>query len=89
MEHYPNDVVFDLFAIYGENNRIVDRKCRAFNLKYPHLPQMTKGKFLRLKNNFFDHGKVVKPLVRTKPIIGNEDIQINAPGYFQANKLFC
>lgn len=84
MEHYPNDVVFDLFVIYGENNRIVDRTCRAFNFKYPHLPQMTKGKFLRLKNNFFNHGKVVKPLVRTKPITGNEDIEINALGYFQA-----
>jgi hypothetical protein len=84
MEHYPHDVVFDLFVIYGENNRIANGTCRAFNLKYPNLPQMTNGKFIRMKNNFCDYRKVVKPVVRIKPVTEHDEVEINALGYFQA-----
>ncbi|KAL1488712.1 hypothetical protein ABEB36_014511 [Hypothenemus hampei] len=81
METYPYQVVFDLFLIFGKNNRIVDRTCRQFNLKYPNLPQMTKGKLSR--NNFLNYGQVMRPALRIKPITENEDIIINTLGYFQ------
>jgi hypothetical protein len=83
MEHYPHDVVFDLFVIYGENNGIANGTCRAFNLKYPNLPQMTKGKFIRMKNNFCDYRKVVNPVVRIKPVTEHDEVELTLLDIFK------
>lgn len=85
MERYQHDVIFDLIAIYGYFGKIVERTCREFNLKYPHLPSMTRKKFARIKRNFCDFGKVDKPLARKKPVTEDEVNQVAVLGYFEAH----
>lgn len=84
MENYPNEVVLDLFIIHGMCQKVIARTIRKFNLKYPNLPMMTRGKFSRLINNFSNFGKVARPITRVKAVTDNEDHQIIILGYFQA-----
>lgn len=57
MEHYSKTVIRDLSIIYGESERIIDRICRNFDIKYPEILRMTKRKFLRIKRNFDEYGR--------------------------------
>ncbi|KAL1493559.1 hypothetical protein ABEB36_009263 [Hypothenemus hampei] len=85
LERYSNEVVFDLFVIFGENNKIVNKTCREFNLKYPDLPQMTKGKFHRLRNckNY------TPATICAEKIIWTDEAKFNQKGVFnQKNQHF-
>lgn len=56
MEQNPNKVLCDLMIFFGGSGWIIDFTWRVFDAKYPDLPQMTSNKFLRIKNNFSEHG---------------------------------
>lgn len=81
---YPFDVILDLFVIHGMCQKIIARTVREFNLKYPYLPPITHGKFMRIKNNFVTYGRLERPTTRVRPIRDNEQAQITILGYFRA-----
>ncbi|KAL3289607.1 hypothetical protein HHI36_023019 [Cryptolaemus montrouzieri] len=70
MGNYPNAVLIDDY--------IVERTSRAFNSKYPELPQM-HHKFAKLRRNFN-----ATPRKRLNSVLGDENTRMNIIGYFAA-----
>lgn len=81
---YPNEVIFDLFCIFGKCDKIVERTCREFNQKYPQWPKMTRNKFAKIRRNFLNNGSWKTELRRTKEVVDREETVINVLGYFNA-----
>lgn len=84
-EEYSNADILNLFYIHGECSRIVDRTCRLFNDRYPHLPPMSKRKFARIESNFLNFGKVKVNKNVPKPVTEDDANQINSLAYFHAH----
>lgn len=74
--------ILNLFYIHGECDRIVDRTCRVFNERYPHLTPMTKKTFRRMETNFIQFGNVKSTRPRAKPVTDEEANEINVLAYF-------
>lgn len=81
---YSNEVILDLFFIHGESQRVVERTCRTFNEKYPHLPKMTRAKFRKLRNKFINYGSVNSKKKRAKLVTESDVNIINVLGFFHA-----
>lgn len=86
IESYSNNDLLNLFYTHGECGRVVRRTCRLFNERYPHLPRMTPGKFTRFEARFIATGNVTPTRSHLKPIINNEDNEVNVLAYFQINR---
>lgn len=83
-QEYSNTDMLNLFYIHGECNRIIQRTCRVFNERYPHLTRMTRKKFQRIESNFLQFGRVKSASIRQKPMTNNEVNEVNILGYFNA-----
>lgn len=84
MEEYSNADILNLFYIHGECYKVLERTCRVFNERYPHLPPMNKTKFKRIETNFSRFGRAKATKNYPKPITGNENNIINTLAYFYA-----
>lgn len=82
--NYSNRDILNLFYIHGESLQIIDRTCRLFNERYPHLPAMNKTKLKRIESSFIRFGIQVKKTV-PKPITGDDGNEIVVLGYFHAH----
>lgn len=81
-EIYSNMDILNLFYIHGECNRIIQKTCRMFNERYPHLTAMTKQKFKRIESNFLRYGKAKSTTIRRRPITNDEHNEIDVLAYF-------
>lgn len=81
---YTNEQILDLYIIHGECQRIIERTCRTFNNRYPHVSRMTGKKFRKLWRNFLSFGNSNPIRRRSKNVVGNETNVINVLGYFYA-----
>lgn len=84
IEEYSNNDLLNLFYTHGECGRIVRRTCRLFNERYPDLPTMTPGKFARIEARFMATGSVRATRNHQKPVINNEDNEVNVLAFFHA-----
>lgn len=84
MENYTNGDILNLFYIYGECNRVLDRACAAFNNRYPHLRPITKKSFRRIQNNFISTGTIIRKKNVPSNVTDNQDAQIDVMAYFNA-----
>ena len=85
MARYSNRDIFELFVIFGEANRIVNRTCQIFNARYHHLEPMTKTKFNRIQRTFIRTGQpYVQKRNKQKPVTEIEENEVNVLAYFHA-----
>lgn len=84
-EHYTNNDILNLFYIHGECQRIIERTCRTFNERYPHLPSINSKKFKRITSNFLRYGRINgNKRNRLKPVTNEDANEINVLSYFNA-----
>lgn len=84
MEEYTNADILNLFYIHGECYKILERTCRVFNERHPHLPPMNKTKFRRIETNFLQFGKVSATKNVPKRVTNDEGNVISTLAYFNA-----
>ena len=80
--NYSNNDILNLFHIHGECNKIVQRTCRTFNTRYPHLPRINERKFRHIEANFRTFGRVKAKKNISRPVTDMEDNEINVLAYF-------
>ena len=66
-QEYSNTDILNLFYIHGECHKIIERTCRVFIERYPHLSVMTREKFKRIESNFLQFGRAKSASIRPKP----------------------
>jgi hypothetical protein len=85
--NYTNEDILNLFFIHGECNRIIQRTCRTFNERYPHLQPMTSKKFSRMQSNFLKYGNILgsRQIIERRRAQNNEDRDIIILAYFHVH----
>ena len=81
-----NEDYLNLLFLYNETGKIVSRTCRLFSERYPNRPRPTKDTVNRILNNCKNYGSFKKPFKKTKPVVDNEDNEINTLAFFYSHK---
>ena len=67
-QEYSNTDILNLFYIHGECHKIIERTCRVFSERFPHLIVKTRRKFNRIESNFLQFGRSKSARIRPKPV---------------------
>ncbi|XP_071054645.1 uncharacterized protein [Onthophagus taurus] len=82
--NYTNEDYLNLFIIYGECNKVLTRTCDTFAARYPQKRKPSPNTLKQIIYNFKTHGSVKGKVLKKKPIVDNENVEIAVLGYFNA-----
>lgn len=82
---YSNEDFLNLLIIYGECNRIIARTCRVFADRYPNKPRPDNKTVRILLKNCLEFGSFHPKISRVKPLLDDEDVEINVLAFFAAH----
>lgn len=82
--NFSNEDYLNLLAIYYESDKIISRACRVFSQRYPDRSQPSRDTIHRIISNCLNYGSFKKPVNKVKPVVDNEENEINVLAFFHA-----
>lgn len=79
-----NEDYVNLILIHGECDKVVSRTCALFIRRYPDRPRPSHDTVKRVIKNLKEYGCFEAKNLKVKPIVDNNENEINILGYYTA-----